>query len=121
MLPDALLRKLPWQRLRSQRKGATMLKKKRALRAKTSAPAWPRAGENQPISGGVISKLTPAADAALPIEGYVTVAEAAVLLRVCPKTVRNRIKSGELVAFRHGRRILIPLTAIEGLIRRERA
>jgi excisionase family DNA binding protein len=117
MLPDALLRKVPGQRLRSQRKGATMLKKKPALRAKTSAPGWPPTGENHPIGGAVTSEVAPAA---LSIEGYVTVAEAAVLLRVCLKTVRNRIKSGELVAFRHGRRILIPLSAIERLIRRGR-
>ena len=50
----------------------------------------------------------------------VTVAEAAVLLRVCPKTVHNRIKVGELEAYRHGRRILIPLAAIERLIKRGR-
>jgi hypothetical protein len=46
--------------------------------------------------------------------------EAALLLRVCPKSVSNRIKSGELEAFRHGRRILIPLASIERLIRRGR-
>jgi excisionase family DNA binding protein len=51
---------------------------------------------------------------------YATVAEAATLLRVCTKTVRNRIRSRELEAYRHGRRVLIRRTAIEHLIRRTR-
>jgi excisionase family DNA binding protein len=80
----------------------------------TSAPlACLPTGESSARGG----KVTPAADTTLPTGPYVTVAEAAVLLRVCAKSVRNRIKGGELEAFRHGRRILIPLTAIERLIR----
>ena len=52
-----------------------------------------------------------------PAIDHVTVAEAAVLLRVCTKTVRARIKSGKLEAYRHGRRILIPRSAIDRLIK----
>ena len=51
---------------------------------------------------------------------YVTRAEAALILHVDTKTVRARIRSGELEAYRHGRRILIPLAAIERLIKRGR-
>jgi excisionase family DNA binding protein len=54
------------------------------------------------------------------IRSYVTREEAALLLRVCPKSVSNRITSGELEAYRHGRRILIPLAAVKRLIKRGR-
>jgi excisionase family DNA binding protein len=51
------------------------------------------------------------------VTDYVTVAEAALQLRCCTKTVRNRIKEGKLEAYRHGGRILIPRSAIERLIK----
>jgi len=62
----------------------------------------------------------PSGTEGVPGSGYVMVDEAAVLPRVCPKTVRNRIKSRVLEAYRHGRRILIPRNAIERLIKRGR-
>ena len=55
-----------------------------------------------------------------PESDYVTVEEAAGLLRVCTKTVYARIDGGQLEAYRHGRRILIPRPAIERLIKRGR-
>lgn len=56
--------------------------------------------------------MVPTAGAALVPGPYATVAETADVLRVHPKTVRSRVKSGELEAYRRGRRILIPLAAI---------
>jgi excisionase family DNA binding protein len=53
----------------------------------------------------------------VPGTDYVTVAEVPVLLRVCTKTVHARIKSGDLEGYRHGRRIIIPRSAIESLIK----
>jgi excisionase family DNA binding protein len=54
------------------------------------------------------------------VGNYITVAEAALILRACTKTVRARIRVGELEAYRVGRRILIPRDAVERLIKRGR-
>jgi excisionase family DNA binding protein len=51
---------------------------------------------------------------------YITRSEAAQILHVDPKTVRARIRAGELEAYRHGRRILISLASVERLIKRGR-
>jgi excisionase family DNA binding protein len=88
-------------------------------RAGTSAPTWPST-KGDHLKSAAAAKAAHATKPISPTDGYVTVAEAAELLRVCTKTVRNRIGGGELEAYRHGRRILIPLTAIERLIRRGR-
>jgi excisionase family DNA binding protein len=54
------------------------------------------------------------------VGNYITVAEAGLILRACTKTVRARIRVGELEAYRVGRRILIPRDAVERLIKRGR-
>lgn len=44
---------------------------------------------------------------------FLTVGEAADLLCCCQKTVRRRIKAGELRCVRNGRRVLVPVAAID--------
>ena len=48
-----------------------------------------------------------------------SVFQAAALLNVCPKTVRNLVACGELVGRRIGDRLLIPRTSIETFIKRD--
>ena len=86
--------------------------KKRPGRAGASAPTWPTEQD-----AAVASKDADGTKGGVATDPYVTVDEAAELLRVVPKTVRNRIRSGDLEAYRHGRRVLIPLAAIERLIK----
>ena len=62
----------------------------------------------------------PSGTVGAPGADYVMVDEAAVLLRICSKTVYTRIKNRELEAYRHGRRILISRQAIQRLIKRGR-
>ena len=49
-------------------------------------------------------------------DGCVTVAEAAELLTLCEDEVRNLVESGELAAARHGRRWIIPRSALRGWV-----
>ena len=90
--------------------------KKPTGRAGVSDPARP----TQEVDVAVAAKRAIGAKPALTTELYLTVAEAAELLCVCTKTIRNRIKSGDLEAYHHGRRVLVPMAAIENLIRRGR-
>ena len=86
-----------------------MPKRKRAFHGGTSSPDHPedrKSTEDSPIDRKVNQ------DRGLPSGPYATVAQAADVLHVHPKTVRSRIKSGDLEAYRHGRRILIPLTGL---------
>lgn len=48
---------------------------------------------------------------------YVTVKQVCERLHVSKATVHKWINSGQLAAVRAGRRVLIPLSAIEGFIR----
>ena len=91
----------------------------RASHVRTSAPVYRSMGKKDAKGSAAAHKLDPT-DIGLPPGPYVTIAEAAELLRVDPKTVRSRIKSGDLEAHRHGRRILISLAAIMRLIERGR-
>ena len=120
MLTLAVLREGSLAAASSQWKKAMMFKKTRALRAGTSSLTRYSMCEKSTKDGAGVPEVTSAADTALSDSPYVTVADAAVILRVCPKSVRNRIKSGELEGFRHGRRILLPLGAIERFIKRGR-
>jgi excisionase family DNA binding protein len=43
-----------------------------------------------------------------PSNNYLTIQEAAELLRCATKTIRRRIEEGSLKAYRNGRRIIIP-------------
>jgi len=93
-----------------------MSRKENAVGDGANAPAFATKREVQPKA----RHSSTTAQAARQMESYVTVAEAAELLCVDPKTVRNRIGSGDLEAYRHGRRVVIPLAAIERLIKRGR-
>jgi excisionase family DNA binding protein len=117
MLTLAVLQEGSLAAASSRWKKATMFKKTRAIRAGTSSLTRYSMSEKSARDGAGAPEVTSAADTALPDGPYVTVAEVAVILRVCRKSVRSRIKSGDLEAYRHGRRILIPLAAIERLIK----
>ena len=92
--------------------------KKRPGPAAASTPTWPTTQEEQ--DAAVASKDADGTNGGIATDPYATVDEAAELLRVVPKTVRNRIRSGDLEAYRHGRRIIIPRAAIKRLIKRGR-
>jgi excisionase family DNA binding protein len=51
---------------------------------------------------------------------FFTIAEVAECLGVCPRTVRRRIKSGELVAHRFGRALRIAESDLKAFIARHR-
>jgi excisionase family DNA binding protein len=87
--------------------------RKRPGRAGASAPTWSTTQEEQ--DAAVASNDADGTNGGIATDPYVTVDEAAELLRVVPKTVRNRIRSGDLEAYRHGRRIIIPRAAIKRL------
>jgi excisionase family DNA binding protein len=48
-----------------------------------------------------------------------TIFEAAVALTVCPRTIRNLIRSGQLVHRKIGARTVIPRTSLESFLRRD--
>ncbi len=48
-----------------------------------------------------------------------TVDQAAVALTLCPKTIRNLIRSGRLVHRRVGTRILIPKICLENFLKKD--
>ena len=44
----------------------------------------------------------------VPETKYLTYSEVAAILRCCPKTVFNRVKSGDIHPIYHGRKVLFP-------------
>jgi excisionase family DNA binding protein len=100
-------------------RAAAILARKPMSPKRAVAPTWP-AREDRPDGAVAAANGPHAASKRIPTDAYLTVAEAADLLRVCTKTVRNRIRGCELEAYRHGRRVLIPRRAIEHLIKRGR-
>jgi excisionase family DNA binding protein len=48
-----------------------------------------------------------------------TIQQASLYLNVCPNTIRNLIRNGELVGRRIGARVLVPFTSLESFLRRD--